>query len=160
METTTSETVEFEGIGGARISDKAAIRRFLLAGNAYFTLRSLTTGSRFTFRVSRADGEDAGRPWFVALLRGASNESDYSYLGTIFPAGTGFRFVHGRKSKISKDAPSARAFEWFASRLASATDFPGTFEFWHEGRCCRCGRRLTVPESIASGVGPDCAGRV
>jgi hypothetical protein len=31
-----------------------------------------------------------------------------------------------------------------------------TLEFWHEGRCGRCGRRLTVPDSIASGYGPEC----
>jgi hypothetical protein len=28
---------------------------------------------------------------------------------------------------------------------------------WHEGRCGRCGRKLTVPESIESGFGPECA---
>jgi hypothetical protein len=26
----------------------------------------------------------------------------------------------------------------------------------HEGRCGRCGRTLTVPESIESGFGPEC----
>lgn len=26
-----------------------------------------------------------------------------------------------------------------------------------EGRCCRCGRELTVPASIHAGMGPDCA---
>jgi len=27
---------------------------------------------------------------------------------------------------------------------------------FHEGACGRCGRTLTVPESIASGFGPEC----
>ena len=27
---------------------------------------------------------------------------------------------------------------------------------WHEGRCGRCGRKLTVPESIEAGYGPEC----
>ena len=31
------------------------------------------------------------------------------------------------------------------------------FEFRHEGRCGRCGRALTVPESIDTGFGPHCA---
>jgi hypothetical protein len=33
-------------------------------------------------------------------------------------------------------------------------------EFWHEGKCCRCGRKLTVPASIASGIGPECATKI
>lgn len=28
-----------------------------------------------------------------------------------------------------------------------------------EGRCARCGRKLTVPASIANFMGPECAGR-
>jgi len=31
------------------------------------------------------------------------------------------------------------------------------FELMHEGRCGRCGRPLTRPESIQSGIGPICA---
>jgi hypothetical protein len=31
---------------------------------------------------------------------------------------------------------------------------------YHEGRCGACGRRLTTPESISSGLGPVCAGRI
>jgi hypothetical protein len=27
---------------------------------------------------------------------------------------------------------------------------------WHEGSCARCGKKLTVPESIESGFGPEC----
>jgi hypothetical protein len=32
-------------------------------------------------------------------------------------------------------------------------------ELWHEGRCGKCGRALTVPESIESGLGPVCESR-
>jgi hypothetical protein len=28
-----------------------------------------------------------------------------------------------------------------------------------EGRCARCGRKLTVPASLSFGLGPECAGR-
>jgi hypothetical protein len=27
----------------------------------------------------------------------------------------------------------------------------------HEGKCGRCGRLLTVPSSIESGIGPECS---
>ena len=31
------------------------------------------------------------------------------------------------------------------------------FEIMHEGRCCRCNRTLTHPDSIKTGIGPECA---
>jgi hypothetical protein len=30
-------------------------------------------------------------------------------------------------------------------------------EVWHEGRCAKCGLKLTVPQSIMTGFGPTCA---
>ena len=75
-------------------------------------------------------------------------------MGTIFDAE---KFVHGRKSRVGEDAPSARAFRWIWSRFVSDKDFAPA-EFWHEGRCGRCGRKLTVPASIERGLGPVCAG--
>ena len=37
-----------------------AVRAFIFAGNARFTLRSLRTGARYTYRVraKKADGDD------------------------------------------------------------------------------------------------------
>ena len=37
---------------------------------------------------------------------------------------------------------------------------PLTLTVFHDGKCGRCGRKLTVPESIQSGLGPVCAGQV
>jgi hypothetical protein len=39
---------------------------------------------------------------------------------------------------------------------AHIDDLPESLEIWHEGSCLRCGRKLTVPESIESGYGPEC----
>lgn len=135
---------------------------FILAGNARFTLVSGVTGARFTFRVSR---KDESSPWFVSVLSGANNEADYAYLGTIFPARPVHGrtapspmvpvFFHGKKSRIGKDAPSAKAFAWAWTFIARG-QMPPSCEIWHEGRCGKCGRALTVPESIASGIGPVC----
>lgn len=139
------------------LTDPAAIRTFVLAGNARVTLVSKATGARFTFKVSGC--KDKKDLWFVSLLRGADNESDYQYLGTI----RGGRYTHGVRSRISDEAPSAKAFAWFYNRLndpQAAVSMLQHLEVWHEGRCGRCGRKLTVPSSIAQGLGPECAGRM
>lgn len=152
----------------------AAALAFILAGKARFTLVSTKTGQRFTYRASvprESKPEDAKAPRFVALLNGSDNTSDFAFMGTIFPEKPGrwnestetrrmdpMAFVHGKKSRIGRDAPSAKAFAWAFSHLL-AGEIPDGLEVWHEGRCGRCGRVLTVPESIADGLGPECASR-
>jgi hypothetical protein len=137
------------------IKDPAHALKFLLAGNAHATFVSLKTEARFTYKVVQADarpGDTKAPPHFVSVLTGPDY---YEYLGCIFG---GNLYNHGRKSRISVDAPSARAFVWVWQRL-TAGRVPETVEVWHEGRCGKCARRLTDPSSIESGLGPICRGR-
>ena len=136
----------------ARLTDPAAVRRFLTAGKARVTLVSTRTGTRFTYRVRAARYTEG--LYFVDVLTGSDNTADYTFAGTLTARG----FRHSPKAGIGADAPSVRAFGWAAERL-DGDALPAGLEVWHEGRCARCGRVLTVPESIASGFGPECAGR-
>jgi Family of unknown function (DUF6011) len=145
------------------------VRTFVLGGNALFTIESTATGTRFTFKVVASTDESAADmqanvDWgtrrktrgvfFVSLLRGPDNESDYQYLG-IIPKDDPMSFRLTAKSRAGEDAPSVKAFKWFW-RQVSQGRLPALVQVWHEGRCGRCGRTLTVPESIASGFGPEC----
>lgn len=136
--------------------DATAARAFILGGNATVTLESVKTGARFTFKVTSPDLDDAAAPHFVKVLTGSDNEEDFAYLGLIRAA----TFTHARpeKTRISRDAPSAVAFAWAWPHLAAGR-IPAGLNVWHEGRCGRCNRKLTVPESIASGFGPECSKR-
>jgi hypothetical protein len=140
-----------------QITDAAQVRKFVLGGNARFTLVSKATGVRFTFKVrGKEDDDGATSIYFVSLLSGPDNESDYQYLGHIWASSR--RYQHGKKSRIGADAASAKAFDFFWRHLAffaTAVLHP-QIEFWHQGECARCGRVLTVPASIASGFGPEC----
>lgn len=137
--------------------------KFLLAGNATLTAQSDRTGARFTYKVKRADPKDGQqeppRLWFVSLLSGPDNEADYQYLGLIRPPmgqpDGPLAFEHGAKSRIRPDAPSCVAASWLFRQLLRNRPTPQC-SIYHEGRCGRCGRTLTVPESILSGFGPEC----
>jgi hypothetical protein len=151
-------------LDGAQIIDPGNAIRFALSGNARMTLVSRKTGARFTYRIRSADqfrtrtGEiprAGGVTHFVSVLTGPDNAKDYVYLGYL--VGGGRRYVHGVKSRIDATAPSAHAFGWAWMRLMDE-QVPADLEVWHEGRCGKCGRALTTPESIASGIGPVCAG--
>jgi hypothetical protein len=125
-------------------------KQFILAGNSTFTIRSKATDLRFTFKVRQPEDDS---PHFVSLLTGQDNENDYQYLGVIFPDGN---FVVTKNSRISKDAPSAKAFTWLWDRIKYDWSLD-QIEYWHEGRCCSCGRKLTTPHSVELGIGPVCA---
>lgn len=135
------------------IVDPEVAVKFLLAGSARVTLRSLKTGNRFSYSVTKP--EDAG-VYFVAVLDGPDNVSDYAYIGFI----RGEEYVWGgAKSRVGVDAPSNKAFAWTFERLMRGEISP-ELQIWHEGRCGRCGRVLTTPESIVAGFGPTCIGLV
>jgi hypothetical protein len=143
-----------------QITDASAVKSFVHAGDARFTLVSTASGKRITFRVAYPRDRETNKVkrdglMFVSVLTGADNETSYSYLGFITPTG---EYRHGgAKAKVHADAPSARAFDWFYRNLRQ-NHLSDQMEFWHEGRCGRCGRTLTVPSSIASGFGPECIG--
>jgi hypothetical protein len=142
--------------GRRRITDAAASLAFIRGGKATVTLQSKKTGTRFTYRVTAADEGDT---FFVALLSGPDNGADYRYLGRI----SRNIFWLGRKvprpGDVTADAPSAKAFAWAWKALLRGS-IPAELEVWHEGRCARCARKLTVPSSIESGFGPECLGKL
>jgi hypothetical protein len=160
-----------------------SIEEFIFAGNATFTLVSLKTGVRFTYivRVKKGDLDlldlnkahsesDMVPPskrmsesevvYFVNLLRGPNNEQDFAYMGVVRQKPARF-FWTAASGKVGRGAPAHKAIVWMLDALQCRRDVLGkTLEVWHEGRCGRCGRKLTVPESIAAGLGPECAGRM
>lgn len=145
----------------AQLQSMNAVQKFLFAGHAIVTVVSKRTGTRFTFRFSQpkqARDPDNGKPTFVSVLTGPDNNASYTFLGTIFPRDK-TKLVHSKKSPIQPDAKSARWARGFVESLADPT-LLDRCEVFHAGFCGRCGRRLTVPESIESGYGPECAGLV
>lgn len=144
----------------AHLADAAAARGFILAGNACFTVKSAKTGTRYTYKVTRGDCSRCKKPvcgcwahptYFVALLTGPDNTAGYTYLGMIRED---FKATRATGAQQTGKPFLAFAYVW---KALSAGVYPAQVEIWHEGRCGRCGRNLTVPESIASGIGPVCA---
>ena len=147
----------------APLTTLAAVQNFILAGRAIFTVVSRKTSDRKTFRVVRAKprpGDGAREPgWFVGLLTGPQNTTDFHYLGFIFRDGAGV--LQFRPNKTGWGVEAVAAFAWILGRVqAQDPRLLEQADVWHEGKCGCCGRPLTVPESIASGIGPVCEQRI
>ena len=128
------------------------IKEYITTGKAFFTLKNEETDNRFTFKVSKCENQNL---FFVSVLNGPDNYSNYQYMGTFFEKT--FRLT--RNSKVTPAAPSFKAFNWLWSMINSSNRLPEQIKIYHKGKCARCDRRLTVPESIESGFGPHCLGK-
>lgn len=120
---------------------------FIFAGNSLFTVVNSKTGNRFTFKVKK-NKKSESEMHFVKVL---TNPEIYEFIGTCFDK----KYKHSQKSRISVEAQSVLVFNWIVKNLQQGT-LPEFIEIWHEGRCGKCGRVLTVPQSIEIGIGPEC----
>ena len=136
--------------------------KFMRAGKAIMTIESKKTQKHFTFRFKTPKNIDENTPvkdipiW-VSVLTGPDNESSYAFIGTIF----GNKYYHSKKTNISQDALSVVAFKyWFNALVTNNQKRLNQIELYHSGKCMRCGRTLTTPESIELGVGPICGAEI
>jgi hypothetical protein len=135
------------------------IKNFVLAGNATVTLESMVTEAHLTYKVTQAKDKATGELrdfYFVALLNGPDNESDYAYMGMINGKG---EFHLTKNSKFTEEVKSVKAFKFFWKYI-SEDMHPPQMKIHHEGKCGRCGRKLTVPSSILNGLGPECLSKM
>ena len=131
---------------------------FILGNNALFTVKSQKTGTRFTYKVL-VDCKNE-RIYNVSVLTGPDNVRNYRHIGHIYKGSNSISHLfEPHKSIHTKEAPSTIAFEYIFNNLCSGRVMPQV-EIWHNGRCCRCGRILTVPESISMGIGPECVFKI
>lgn len=134
-------------------------KEFLMAGDAIFTIEC-PDGSHRTYRVQHVPANDRyPETWFVKLFVGSENSDprSYAYLGKLLT----------HEGQCQTTAKSCRPADHYDVRLLNrvlARVWTGDhaayeqhgYRTHHEGRCGKCGRRLTVPESIEEGIGPEC----
>lgn len=127
--------------------------------NGKYTIRNREDGKHRTLEISTqaADAKFAPGERVVALLTGPDNTADYTGFGFVNENG-----IHVWKSKRGQVGKKSE-WEWYAEILWSLaldggfSPYADRYEFLSEGRCIKCNRSLTTPESILSGIGPVCA---
>lgn len=118
---------------------------YILAGKSYVTFQNPQTGNRFTYKVVKHKVDDI---YFVHVL---TSPDVYIFLGTI----KNYVFRYSQKSKIAKDSKSLIVFDYVFHHLGMGT-LNSTIEIFHDGKCGKCGRQLTDPISVETGLGPHC----
>lgn len=125
------------------------LREFIFAGNALFTTQNEETGNHITYLVKKHKEKDV---WVVATLTGNS----YKYIGVCFEDKVFKPKVDGELSVSDRKVVT---FGWILDTFLKNQKNYEQVKFYHHGRCGRCHKTLTTPESIKSGIGPVCGGR-
>lgn len=130
------------------------ILEYILGGNAYFCIRQRRNGvSDERWYCVRVNDKNPNM-YFAHVNDGGKNK----YLGYFYKNDIGGlkKFYIKNKSAEAEDelgVPLIRVL----NRLKNVGDlWNGVVEVISDGRCSRCGKRITDFESIAYGLGPTC----
>jgi hypothetical protein len=113
-----------------------------------FTIESAKSGEHRTFRVDKA-GDDDNPVSFVSMLVGPDNEQDYQSFALLNESGSLFAFRKYRDD--SRYVKLVRMLRNLDAHLEAEH-----VRLYHENSCLLCGRKLTTPESVETGIGPVC----
>jgi hypothetical protein len=114
---------------------------------AEFTIKSLTTGKDYTYKIAR---KKYNNKWYtyVSVERGYL---EYLYLG-FYANGN----IYNKKGINKSDA--SIAITWVLNKIIEQKFdlLNRTIEICHLGKCIKCGLTLTDSLSISIGLGPVC----
>ena len=136
------------------------LKTFLLGGHAILTCENPEKGTHITFKILKSRiNEETYDVWVLI------SPDTYGYMGTLRTKDNLDKtkillyFIH-TSTNIGRDSKSGQSFRWLIlninRHISSGNSDLNKAKFYHEGKCCVCGKTLTSPESIKDGIGPTC----
>lgn len=126
---------------------------FLLGGKCECIIRNINTNNSFKFQIKSNTESSGGNMYFVyTYVDGKS-----VYAGFIGGKKREYTYTQGKKGVLSENEIEIKALMYV---LKNAHKLPDNVEVLHVGKCSRCGRKLTNPDSINIGVGPECIKKI
>lgn len=122
-----------------------------VVADGYYTIVGPKGGHR-TLHIQTV--EDGNIKQWLSYLCGQDNTGDYKSVGFVIGSTvTLFKKYAGQYSDI------VAAARFLISHVDSLDEYGRQYAI-RSGKCYRCNRMLTTPESVAQGLGPVCAGKV
>lgn len=130
--------------------------------NGTYTLESTRTGQHRTLsvRTQADDAKFAPGKRVVALLTGPDNEHDYQGFGFMDDRGVYVWRSKKGKGQASQYEALADILWDLATQGEGGRWYARGYRLHVEGRCIRCNRKLTRPDSIKRGAGETCLNRI
>lgn len=128
------------------------IRDFLLAGKCTCSIENTKTRNKYLFEVNANKKND--KMFFIQSITGMGK----IYGGYILIKEDGsLSYNQGAKGQIPESDIRIKSIFYVLNHYET---LPSYVLVQHLGRCARCRRKLTDPESIRRGLGPECAKKV
>lgn len=135
---------------------------YMLAGKSEFVMHSSKTNQDFTYRLTRKESKDSTDDnnkyiYFLNIKMG----HDWVYAGVLwydYNTNT-YKFATGKSGKVEPSDLNVRSLLFVMNKL-QINEIPQYCTIFHTGKCGVCGKKLTTPESILTGLGPSCSKRV
>ena len=130
--------------------------------NGYFTIQNTNTGEHRTFRIWQSSERDKypKNAQIVSLFTGTQNTDKKHYKDFAFINARGcYSFLRLREHHGQWQAMCDLLHSLITQGRMSRYHAELGYVIENSTRCFVCGRTLTTPESIESGVGPVCAER-
>lgn len=133
--------------------------KFMLAGKSEFVMHSTKTNQDFTYRLTRkvSKDDDTKFIYFVNAKMGAF----WQYAGLMWydEESEQYKYAQGKNGKVEASNLTIKSLLFVINKL-HRNEIPLHLEVFHTGTCGRCGKKLTTPESILTGLGPECCRKV
>ena len=156
-------TNEKKTVSSGVISNDKALE-FMLAGCSEFIMKSGKTGHKLRYKLDKklstqmknSDGSLGGD--YIYWLNTAESNGTFVYAGVLFfdNKTKQFKFGKGARGNLNYNDVRVKSILYVLNRLYKG-ETSVNVEIYHVGKCGRCGKRLTDPESIERGLGPMCA---
>lgn len=163
----------------AFVDPRNPILTWLLGGVAFLSLENTRSGEFRVYKVVRSRrSHERAWSWFVReRVRPEGKDPDatafveqpfeaWLYLGEIRtgleggPSMQSSPWVQPTQATTPEGDRRTGAFDWLLDKLAQGWTGEPTDQIhahlYRSTRCIRCRNRLTTPESIAKGIGPEC----
>lgn len=134
--------------------DKAL--QFILAGKCEFVLHSTKTGEDFKFAMTKQQTKEDENKYIYFLNTMHGYEKTYAGVVWFDDKAQEFKFSQGKKGQIDNKNLSIRSLIFVLNKLLKEETVQ-YLDVFHVGRCGKCGKKLTTPESILTGLGPTCS---
>ena len=136
-----------------KLEGSARIRNYIFGGRGVVTLKS-PSGIHHSYVFKRPKNEDQF-PDDVIFVYALHDNSKLFYVGMV--ENNQFRLT--RSSRFLPDTEIVRGARYIM-KMAFYDNLDTPMELYHEGVCSICGRPLTNPKSIQTGIGPRCRRRL
>lgn len=133
-----------------------ALPNLITAGRAVLTFLNTEKGTHMTIRAKQLiDRHTKERKpiFFVSVALLGDHEAGFRFAGTWYSDNNSYK-LH---SSVQPGGQIHQVMEFLKKAIINPQILRDKkVSLFHEGRCVRCGLRLTNPESISIGLGSDC----